>query len=241
VMAKLSESIQAFMDKYSVKPDEIWLVPGGKQYAIMHKALQRIARDCHIMITVNVVEQLCNLEQGYAVVKAFGKMGQEFCESYGEASPKNNRNQYPLAMAQKRAEDRVILGLLSVYGDVYSEEEAENFQQPRQNPHVTRPDDIVETADYDENGEVIDNIPHAEPTQKLRVVDQRPLYEAIQKEALAIKPSKAFIAWMNNEETMKRVANFKPDWQAIFRGICKEHLADLREGEAATNSMRMTG
>jgi hypothetical protein len=192
------------------------------------------------VLTVNVVEPLCNIEQGFAVVKAFGKLGDGFVESYGEASPKNNRNQYPLAMAQKRAEDRVILGLLSVYGDVYSEEEADDFKKPRQNPHVTRPTDILPAAEYDENGEVIDNVPHAEPTKKLRVMDMRPEFERLQREAHGFGDSKPFIAWMNKPDIIAEVANWKPDWQAMFRGLCKEHLEALRTQERG-DDMRMAG
>jgi hypothetical protein len=99
----------------------------------------------------------------------------------------------------------------------------------RQNPHVTKPADIVPPADYDENGEIIDNIPHAEATQKLRVVDQKPIFEALSREAYAFKNVNAFLVWMNSESTIDRVKNIKPDWQEIFRGICKEHLAALRE------------
>ena len=41
---------------------------------------------------------------------------------------KNCRNDYPFAMAEKRAKDRVILKLLGVAGDTYSEEEADAFK-----------------------------------------------------------------------------------------------------------------
>lgn len=99
----------------------------------------------------------------------------------------------------------------------------------RQNPHVTRPADIVPTVDHDENGEVIDNIPRAAATQKLRVVDQKPIFEALSQEAYAFKDEKQFLSWMNSESTIDRVKNIKADWQEIFRGLCKEHLAALRE------------
>lgn len=237
-MPSLPKEVAEFMKKHGVASDEVWLVPGGKTYAVMHKALLRIAREQKIVMTVNAVEALCNLEHGFAVVKAFGKLGDDFVESYGESSPKNNRNQYPLAMAQKRAEDRVILGLLSVYGDIHGEEEADDFKRP--NPHVTRAADILPSADYDQHGEIIDNIPHAEPKQKLRVADQRPLFAEIQKEAHAFADSKKFIAWMNDPKTIARVADFKPDWQEMFRGLCKEHLQALRTQERG-DDMRMAG
>ena len=49
----------------------------------------------------------------------------------GEASPKNNKNAYPWAMAEKRAKDRVILKLIGLHGLVYSEQEADEFKSER--------------------------------------------------------------------------------------------------------------
>jgi len=236
-MAKPSKAVLDFMAKYKVDSDEIWEVHGST-WVVKHKALERVAVECGVKWDRPSV-QVCDLTNKIAVICAFGKLGEHEEWSFGEASPANNKNSYPVAMAEKRARDRVILKLLVTHGALYSESEAEEFTQPRQNPHVTRAADIVPTADYDENGEIIDNIPHATATQKLRVADQRPLFDAIQKEAKAINNSKRFLAWMNEENTIKRVADFKPDWQAIFRGVCKDHLADLREGEA--DDVRMAG
>jgi hypothetical protein len=50
--------------------------------------------------------------------------------SIGEASPSNNKNAYPYAMAEKRARDRVVLKLLGLHGSVYSEDEADDFKPP---------------------------------------------------------------------------------------------------------------
>lgn len=111
----------------------------------------------------------------------------------------------------------------------YVNELKAEFSEKRQNPHVTRAADIVPAVDHDKNGEVIDNVPHAEPTQKLRVVDQRPIFEALSKELYTYKDVNQFLAWMNSETTIDTVKNFKSDWQDIFRGLCKEHLHLLRE------------
>ena len=59
-------------------------------------------------------------------------------------------------------------------------------------------------------------------------------------EAQAYADSKKFIAWMNDPTTIARVADFKADWQAMFRGICKEHLEALRTQEKG-DDMRMAG
>ena len=69
------------------------------------------------------------------VVKGYiddGK-GKNTAWSIGEVSPDNyktyaKQSTYPYAMAEKRAVDRVILKLLGVHGDMYSEEEAEDFK-----------------------------------------------------------------------------------------------------------------
>lgn len=224
------------MAKYGIATDEIWEVHGST-WVVKHKALERVAAEQAITFGPPTVTE-CNTEKGIIALWVPGQLGERKEWAFGEASPKNNKNSYPWAMAEKRAKDRVILKLLNGHGELYSEDEADDFK--RQNPHVTRPADILPTPDYDEHGEVIDNIPHGEPSQKLRVSDQRPLFAAIQKEAHAFDNAKKFLAWMNDEKTIARVADFKPDWQEMFRGVCKEHLAELRKQESG-DDMRMAG
>lgn len=236
-MAKPSKAVMAFMEKYGVESDEIWEVHGST-WVVKHKALERVAVEVGI-VWLRPSVQLCDLAAKTAVICAFGKLGEREEWSFGEASPANNKNSYPVAMAEKRARDRVILKLL-VGSDLYSESEADEFEDRRQNPHVTRPADILPTAEYDENGEVIDNVPHATPARKLRVVDQRPIFEALQKEAHQFGDSKTFIAWMNDQGVIDRVKDIKLDWQAMFRGLCKEHLEALRTQERG-DDMRMAG
>jgi hypothetical protein len=234
---RLPKEIAEFMERYSVDADEVWPVPGGKAFAVKHKALERIATELKISFERPAIIG-CDLAEKSMVICVFGKMGDREEWTFGEASPGNNRNQYFAAMTEKRAKDRVILKLLAAHGDIYSEDEAEDFKRP--NPHVTRPTDILPAAEYDQHGEVIENIPHAPAAQKLRVADQRPLFAAIQKEAHAFGDSAKFLEWMKDEKTIARVADFKPDWQEMFRGVCKEHLAELRKQEAG-DEIRMAG
>jgi hypothetical protein len=236
-MARKSKAIADFQAKYKVAEDELWEVHGST-WVVKHKALERIAVEVGI-VWLRPSVQLCDLAAKTAVICAFGKLGEREEWSFGEASPANNKNSYPVAMAEKRARDRVILKLL-VGSDLYSESEADEFEDRRQNPHVTRPADILPAAEYDENGEIIDNVPHATPARKLRVVDQRPIFEALQKEAHQFGESKKFIAWMNDQGVIDRVKDIKPDWQAMFRGLCKEHLEALRTQERG-DDMRMAG
>jgi hypothetical protein len=44
-MIKPSDKILQFMEFYKVDSDEIWLLPGGKSYAVNHSALERVAAE----------------------------------------------------------------------------------------------------------------------------------------------------------------------------------------------------
>jgi hypothetical protein len=234
---RLPKEISDFMEKYGVGADEVWPVPGGKAYAVKHKALERVAVAQNITFERPAVIG-CDLEQKSMVVCVFGKMGDREEWTFGEASPANNKNQYFAAMTEKRAKDRVILKLLSAHGDLYSEDEAEDFKRP--NPHVTRPSDVMPATEYDQNGQPVDNIPAPSPeaVKKLRVVDQRPIFEAMQKEIWATKTSAELSTWA--ETNKDRLGSLKPDWQEFLRGVYAEHRDALRQQERG-DDMRLAG
>jgi len=64
-----------------------------------------------------------NSEKGIVVIKCKASLDKMKVITYGEASPKNTRNAYPYAMAEKRAIDRAILKLIGLHGFIYSEDE----------------------------------------------------------------------------------------------------------------------
>jgi len=237
-MAKPSKAVMEFMSKYSIDSDEIWEVHGSS-WVVKHKALERVAVEVGI-VWLRPSVQVCDLANKIAVICAFGKLGEREEWSFGEASPANNKNSYPMAMAEKRARDRVILKLLVTHGALYSEAEADEFAQPRQNPHVTRPADILPTPEYDEHGEVIDNIPapDASAVRKLTVKDQRPIFEGLQKEIHATSSVRALQAWA--AENKDRLGSLKADWQEFLRGVYAEQLTELRKQESG-DDIRMAG
>ena len=99
-------------------------------FVLLHKALEKVA--VKNMITFDKPEVLeCNSERRIASLIVTGHMGDKSEWSIGEASPSNNKNSYPYAMAEKRAKDRVILKLLGLHGDVYAEDEADSFKEER--------------------------------------------------------------------------------------------------------------
>lgn len=68
----------------------------------------------------------------FVVIKATGVFNDTFVQSYGEATPENNRMSYPVAMAEKRALSRVVLKAAGFYAlGVYGEDEADDFKDRR--------------------------------------------------------------------------------------------------------------
>src|SRR5690348_12477258 len=194
----------AFMEKYSVDSDEIWEVHGST-WVVKHKALERVAAEQGIVWDRPAMIET-NSGEGIVAICVFGKLGDRQEWTIGEASPKNCKNSYYYAMAEKRAKDRCILKLLATHGALYSEAEADEFEQPRQNPHVTRPSDVFAPIEYDQHGEPVDNIPSPDPSavKKLRVADQRPIFDALQKEIHATGSVADLTAWASKNKDRDR-------------------------------------
>ncbi len=91
------------------------------KFAILHKEVERLANDYGIETEVEL--KYCDLPKGCAVVKATARYQGNKFTSLGEASPLNNEFPYPIAVAEKRAADRVILKALNIHGDLYSQSE----------------------------------------------------------------------------------------------------------------------
>jgi hypothetical protein len=228
-MARLPKEIADFMEKHGVTSDEIWLVAGGKNYAIKHKALERIAADNGIKFDrPSVIE--ANAADKIAVVCVFGTMGDRTEWSFGEAAPYNYRTTekmaaYPYAMAEKRAKDRVVLKLLNTHGTLYSEDEADDFKQPRENPHVTRPEDI---SDGKPNGE----IPHVDGVTAQPKAKSRDTYAELEAEMFRLQTLPGLMAWGNT--IAATVATMHPEFQDTFRRRFAEYRDFLRtQAEAA--------
>lgn len=125
-------------------------------YVLLHKALEKVA--AHRKVVFDAPQILtANVSAKEVVVLVTGRMGELSEWSIGEAAPYNNKNSYPFAMAEKRAKDRVILKLVGLHGDVYSEDEADEFKETRPD-HVnaqpqTKPEpapEKVESLDWTE-------------------------------------------------------------------------------------------
>jgi hypothetical protein len=126
-MAKPSKAVIEFMEHYKVDSDEIWEVHGST-WVVKHKALERVAAEQGITFDRPAMIET-NSKDGIVAICVFGKLGDRSEWSIGEASPKNCKNSYYYAMAEKRAKDRVVLKLLVAHGALYSEAEADEFAE----------------------------------------------------------------------------------------------------------------
>jgi hypothetical protein len=126
-MSKLPKHLEDFVAKYGLNQSDLWEVRAGA-WAILHKALERVAAQVGItfeppqIIEINSKDKLCAM-----VVTAHLKDRIEWAT--GEAAPTNNKNAYPVAMAEKRGKDRAALKLLQVHGDLYSESELDDIKE----------------------------------------------------------------------------------------------------------------
>ena len=80
---------------------------------------------------INITYEIQNLDPEWVVIKAIGTINngtrEMTIETFGECSPKNNKNAYPVAMAEKRAMSRVVLKLSGFYQEgIYGHDELTN-------------------------------------------------------------------------------------------------------------------
>tara|TARA_R100001510_G_scaffold24038_1_gene21138 strand:+ start:2832 stop:3614 length:783 start_codon:yes stop_codon:yes gene_type:complete len=135
---KLKKLLQEVGEIVDVKDrnSAVWSLPQNKNALIVkHKALEKVSAHLGMWFDPpTMIEN--NTEKGVVALSVRGYIddgkGKNTAWSIGEVSPKNTSNKYIYAMAEKRAIDRVILKLLGVHGDFYSEEEADEFKKSDQ-------------------------------------------------------------------------------------------------------------
>jgi hypothetical protein len=128
----LDKRVQKILKELEFDPKEcLWDCHGT--WVMLHRFIEIAGAKHGIRYTLEEVET--NSERGCVAIKCEAwvpkkdDLGSESTVvTYGEASPKNNKNAYPYAMAEKRAVDRAILKLLGLHGFIYSEEELDSSQ-----------------------------------------------------------------------------------------------------------------
>ena len=119
--------------KYNLTPEDIFKSPVGFTI-ITRSGIDKIQAVAKIDIAYSL-EKVSD-DNKYVVIKAIGIINSKIdsdgdiskeskrIETYGESSPQNTRNQYPIAMAEKTAMSRCVLKLTGFYElGVYGEDE----------------------------------------------------------------------------------------------------------------------
>lgn len=142
-MAKpLDERVKEILKKLGFDPKQcLWDCHGT--WVMYHRYIEIAGAKNSISYDLTEIET--NSKDGIVCIKCIAKRNGDTVITYGEASPKNTRNAYPYAMAEKRAVDRAILKLLGLHGFVYSEDEMDLSQTNTNNNKVGASDtDVLE-------------------------------------------------------------------------------------------------
>jgi|SRR5215207_657729 len=134
-MQAADKQIADILERYGeeVTPSTVWRVQG--QPVIYHKALERIAARARMVFDMPTVLR-AEADEAVLIVRGY-ILGEEDRAQWAFGEAKINVNYkvsgkqaaYPFAMAEKRGKDRCILKLIGLHGLLYSEEEADSFQQ----------------------------------------------------------------------------------------------------------------
>ena len=131
-MATRNEMLrELFVENGLVKDEDTYILPYGKGVTIITRSgIEKI--QYHNNIQVNYfVESI--VPPDFVVIKAIAKKGDIVMESYGEASSKNTKQTYPVAMAEKRALSRVVLKITGFYKyGVFGEDESDDFKREQE-------------------------------------------------------------------------------------------------------------
>jgi len=130
----------ALVEAHGLVAEDFFKAPQGF-VIITRTGIEKIQRGLGATVQYEVVPEFSDPSSGMYVIKTqaympiqtvnekTGKIEHEHrvVETYGEASPKNCRNSYPVAMAEKRGLSRAILKLADLYElGVYGEDEIED-------------------------------------------------------------------------------------------------------------------
>tara|TARA_R110000772_G_scaffold132297_1_gene240846 strand:- start:118 stop:492 length:375 start_codon:yes stop_codon:yes gene_type:complete len=121
-----TDDLKRLSEKYGMTGGHFHKDPRG--FVIMtRRGVEYLQAKIRAVVTFEPVHQWSDPLEGRYCLKAYAKCEMGQIETYGEVSNKNNRNAYPIAMAEKRALSRAILKLAGFYEiGVYGEDEIES-------------------------------------------------------------------------------------------------------------------
>jgi len=123
------ELFKSFADRFGLVRQDFFELHGV--YIITRRGIEKIARGCHVSVTLEPVPEFTNVSEDKYCIKATARtLEGEKVETFGESSGKNTRIAYPISIAEKRAKARAVLQISKLYSlPVHSEDEADEFQE----------------------------------------------------------------------------------------------------------------
>lgn len=139
----LDDRVKKILKELGLDPKQcLWDCHGT--WVMYHRYIEQAGAKNKIEYDLTEIET--NSAAGVVCIKCTASIGinggKAKCITYGEASPKNTKNSYPYAMAEKRAKDRVVLKLVDLSGNFYSEDEADDFKDAKPQGEVYEPEMI---------------------------------------------------------------------------------------------------
>mgnify|MGYP003133571301 FL=1 len=100
---------------------------GGRGMTIITRTgIEKIQANNNITVKYDVEA----MSPDFVVIRATAQKGTTIIETFGEASPGNTKQAYPVAMAEKRALSRAVLKVAGFYKhSVFGEDESDDFKR----------------------------------------------------------------------------------------------------------------
>ena len=119
------EMLRDLYTRYNLHKEDTFKSPQGWTI-ITRSGIDKIQAEADIDIEYDVIEYTPAVS---AAVRATSKFSDDkFLQTFGEANPKNCRQSYVLAMAEKRAMSRIVLKITGFYAlGVFGQDESEDF------------------------------------------------------------------------------------------------------------------
>jgi len=134
----IDEKIKKILEQFKINPAKaLWDCHGTQ--IMYHRYIEEIGASAGVQV---IKYETIKADESTAIVKCHARLGKVDQFSYGECSPRNSKNAYPVAMAEKRAFDRCVLKLVGLHGHVYAISEMpdeENISKKINNPNNSVP------------------------------------------------------------------------------------------------------
>ena len=119
------ETLNALYQEYKLNREDTFTNPTQGWTIITRAGIDKIQANADI----NIDYEMISSDLSNVIIKATATMGEKTIQTFGEASAKNTKNGYPIAIAEKRAMSRAVLKLSGFYAaGIMGEDEADDFK-----------------------------------------------------------------------------------------------------------------